>query len=82
MSEVVEFSLIFCPENLVFIMFHSHLVSELTKSGEEFFTLFLLNLEFAIFNVEVENSPNIMWLKLWNEFTVSISGNIRNITIL
>jgi hypothetical protein len=49
---------------------------------EKIFALLLLNLEFAILNVEVENSPNISSLKFWNQLIHAISGDVWHITVV
>lgn len=80
--KVIQISLVLDVEYLIFVVVHLIRISKLREFVEKVITLFLLDLEFSILDVEVENSPHIIWLQFWNQLILAISGYIRNITIV
>lgn len=57
-------------------------VAEFRDLGEEVFILFLLDLEFAIFDVEFEDSVDVAWLELWNQLVLSVLCDEWDIAVL
>ena len=68
--------------DLIFVVFHVHRISKLRDLGEELFALLLLDLEFSILHVHVEDAPDVVILKLRNQLIHFVSSDERNVTAL
>lgn len=44
--------------------------------------MLLLDLEFSILDVEIEDTPNIIRLKLWDELILPVPGDVGDVAIL
>lgn len=79
--KVIQISLVLDVENLILVVLHLIGISELGEFLEKILTLLLLDLELAILNIEVENSPDIFWLELWNKLIHTISSDVWYIAV-
>lgn len=80
--EVIQVSLVLCVENLIFVVVHLIGISELRQLLEEVVALLLLDLEFAVLDIEIKDTPDIVRLQFRNEFILSVSRDVRNVAIL
>lgn len=63
-------------------MVHLVGISELRQLLEEVVALLLLDLEFAILDVEIEDSPDVIGLEFRDQFVLSVPRDVRDIAIL
>lgn len=80
--EITQISLILRVEYLILVVVHLVRVSKLRELLKEVVALLFLDLELAVFNVEIEDSPDILCSKLRNELVLPVPGDVRDITVL
>ena len=60
-NKIIQISLIFGVEDLILVVVHLIRVPELRKLLEEVVALLFLDLELSILDVEIEDSPDVLW---------------------